>query len=599
MAAQTEGSGATFPTESPTCMAVAEPNQRPDPVVRALARCRSHFVAAAAFAAIGNLLLLTPSIYMMQVYNRVIPTGGLMTLAAISAVALFALLTLSLFDWLRGRLLIRAGNELDLALAAPMLELIATRPALGRTARAEAMRNVDLLRQTISSPAASALFDAPWTPIYILAAFLLHPALGALAFGASLLMLLFAWHNERAVRGPLRQAGEAASNAYAAQAHIASHAAEVRALGLATALTRRQLTLRGQVSTLQTDAAFAGGNHAAALKFFRLTLQSAALALGAVLVVEGSVSGGAVFASSLLISRALQPIEQIVAAWKPLLQARLAAASLSALFADDETRHHTALAPPTGAIEVERLTVANPISGRIALAEASFSVKAGEIVGVVGPSGSGKSTLLATIAGAALPARGHVRLDGASTADWDQERLARHIGYLPQSFILFPGTVKENISRFRGALGEDPEQLDAATIAAAETIGAHDMILRLPMGYDTPIGTGGIGLSAGQTQRIAIARALFGEPSLLLLDEATAHLDADSQAAFTRLLAQLRNRGSTVLLATHSNDVLACVDKLLILKEGRVERMATMVEPLAGMRPAAHPVGHVAQRVSS
>lgn len=559
-----------------------------DPVRNALEQCRPHFMAAALFSAVGNILLLTPALYMMQVYDRVVPTGALVTLAALSVVALFGLGALSALEWLRGRLLVRAGAQLDAALAGQALRLVMSRPDLGPVARAEAMRDLDTLRQTISSPAAAALFDAPWAPVYIIAAFLLHPALGMLTTGAAALMLALAWHNERRMRGPVRKAGDASNAAYARQLQISTHAAEVRALGIADALVRRQLGERAMVNEVQQRASFSGGNHSGLMRFLRLALQSAALAVGAVLVVEGNVSGGAVFASSLLLSRALQPIEQLVASWKSILQTRTAYARLGALFNTELVREHTRLPDPTGAFQVERLTVLAPLSDRVALADVSFAIEAGEVIGIVGPSGAGKSTLLRALAGAALPVRGHIRLDGASTADWDSEQLSRHIGYLPQSCALFPGTVKENISRFRGLLGEGGPQLDADVIAAARHIGAHEMILRLPHGYDTPVGGGGQGLSAGQTQRIAIARALFGNPRLLFLDEPTAHLDGPAQHAFIKMLSTVRSLGTTVLFATHSGDILASADRMLLLKEGRVESLGPISEVLPRLRPKAH-----------
>jgi ATP-binding cassette subfamily C protein len=571
---------------------------RKEPVRDALRRCKPHFVAAAIFSAVGNILLLTPSIYMMQVYDRVVPTGGLVTLAAISVVALFALATLSLLDWLRGRLLIRASAQLDLDLAEPVLRHAVSRPELSQVSRAEAMRDLDTLRQGIASPAAAAVFDVPWTPIYVLAAFLLHWALGLLTLASAGLMLLLAWHNERRIDEPIRVANEAAGSALARQRHISNHAAEVRALGLVTALCRRQLAERSALNRLQWRAAFIGGNHSGLLRFFRLTLQSAALALGALLVVEGSVSGGAVFASSLLLSRALQPIEQMVGAWKTIIQSRLAFDRLGRLFVNQQDRDYTLLPAPLGAIQVERLVVAAPMTDRVALADASFAIAPGEIIGVVGASGAGKSTLLRAIAGATLPARGHIRFDGASSTDWDPERLAVHIGYLPQNFILFPGTVKENIARFRTLLGDDPAAVDAAVIEAAGQIDAHEMILRLPNGYDTLIGTGGIGLSAGQTQRIAIARALYGKPSILILDEPTAHLDGQAQHAFVKLLSGLRKDRTTVLFATHSGDILASADKLLLLREGRVERFGPLSQVKADTRPKGRPVSHVPQKAS-
>jgi PrtD family type I secretion system ABC transporter len=559
-----------------------------NPVRDALKRCRRHFVGAATFSAVANFLYLTPSIYMMQVYERVVPTGGLVTLVAISVVTLFAYAALSSLDWLRGRLLIRAGAQVDADLAGRALHLVMSSPSLSRLDRAEALRNLDTLRQGISSPAAAAFLDIPWAPIYILVAFLLHPALGALTLCSAVLLLVLAWSNERSIRESVKTSGEAASIVYAKQMHISAHASEVRALGMATALTNRQLTERAEVNRLQAETSFSSGSHGSMMKFLRLTLQSAALGLGALLVVEGQLSAGAVFASSLLLSRALQPIEQVVAAWKTILQARSAYAKLGEIFKVEQRHAHTLLPDPTGAVQIERVTMLAPQSDRVALAEVSFSIKAGEIIGLVGHSGAGKSTLLRALVGATAPMRGNIRFDGASSTDWDPEQLARHVGYLPQSFILFPGTVKENIARFRGEDGGDPASLDKAAILAAQGVDAHEMILRLPNGYDTLIGTGGIGLSAGQTQRIAIARALFGDPKFLVLDEPTAHLDPEAQHAFVKTLSRLRVKGTTVLFATHSGDILASADKILVLKDGRVERFAALADSIPTLRPVSH-----------
>jgi PrtD family type I secretion system ABC transporter len=568
-----------------------------NPIRRALERCKPHFVAAAIFSAVSNVLALVPSIYMMQVYDRVIPTGGLMTLLVLSAVGLMGLMTMSLLDWLRSRLLFRAGARLDALLAGETLSLVLSRPRLNGLARSEAMRNLDTLRSGISSTAASALFDIPWAPIYVIVAFLLHPALGALVLGAAILVLALAWHNERALRAPVQLAGSAAAATYSRQAQLSANAGEVRALGMVQALAIRQLEDRAGVNELQRTASFSGGNHSGLSRFLRLVLQSAALGVGALLVVEGKLSGGAVFASSLLLGRALAPIELVVASWKPILQTRAAYIGLSQLFGDQPAPEHTRLPAPVGSIQVQNLTMLAPESDRVAIADIGFAIEPGQIVGLVGPSGAGKSTLLRALAGADLPARGHVRFDGASTADWDAELLARHIGYLPQNFILFPGTVKDNIVRFRRPDAEvSAAELDAAAIEAARTIGAHELILQMPQGYDTFIGHGGTGLSAGQAQRIAIARALFGDPRILLLDEPTAHLDVEAHRAFGQMLARQREAGHTVVFSAHSADLLGNADKLLLLRDGRIERFSPISEFADPRRPH---IVHAAQKVAS
>ena len=564
-------------------------------VWHAMRRCRPHFVWAATFSALINCLYLTPTIYMLQVYNRVLPTGGLPTLFMLSLIGVVALTVLATLELLRSRLLVRASARFDAELAGPTLTALMSQTQISRIDRQQVMREFDTLRQAMAGPGVLAALDAPWAPIYILAAFLLHPALGLLTLLASGLLLVLAWCNEKATHGPLKTANETAAVAYAKQAHASSLTAEVRALGMQRALTARHLADRAVVSRSQTQASFVAGRYSSSIKLIRLVLQSAALGLGAALVVKGALSAGAIFAASLLLSRALAPIEQIVGGWKGLVLAHGAYRTLIALFAGCDERVRTALPAPTGLIQVEGLSVLTPQNDRIAIDGASFVIKAGETIGVVGLSGAGKTTLLRALAGAVSPTRGHVRFDGGSAQDWDPELLAREIGYLPQDFALFPGSVKENISRFRIELGENPNVIDVAVVKAAQAVGAHDMIVRLPKGYDTPIGMGGVGMSAGQTQRIALARALFGNPRIVILDEPNAHLDVEADHALIKTLSRLRIAGVTVVVAAHSGDLLASMDKLLLLQAGRVVRFG----PLSGtLTPGATPVSHQSPEIA-
>jgi ATP-binding cassette subfamily C protein len=378
--------------------------------------------------------------------------------------------------------------------------------------------------------------------------------------------------NERATRAPLQRANEAANVAYVSQEYSTTSADVVRAMGMRRAIVRRHLHERETMFALQTQASFAASGYVTLTRFARLALQSLALGAGALLAVNNHISPGAIFAASFLISRALAPIEQVLGAWKSLVQSRGAYRTLNDLFTEEGLEPtRTRLPAPTGRLNIEALTVLNPRRDGAILSDIAFAVDAGEIVGIIGPSGAGKSTLVRMIAGAASPDRGAIRFDGADRKDWDPERLGEHIGFMPQEPTLFAGSIKANICRFQNFTAEDPTAIDAAVIEAAQRSGAHEMILRLPQGYDTELALGGRGLSAGQAQRIALARALYGTPKLLILDEPNAHLDAEGEALLLETLAEVKARGGTVLIVAHRTGVLAALDKLMVIREGRLE----------------------------
>jgi PrtD family type I secretion system ABC transporter len=546
-----------------------------DPVRRAVMACRAHYVTAAVLSGLANLLCLTPTIFMLQVYDRVVPTAGLGSLALLSLIALAAYATLGTLEWLRTRLLLKAGMRIDRLLAGPVLAVMlgGRRPEADRR---EALRQLDTFRQAMSGPVMTTLFDAPWMPIYVLVAFLLHPWLGTLTVAAGGLLFVLALINERVTHKPIAAAARAAGELQACQGHASAHAADIRALGMRQALSCKILDGRADLADLQLQATLAGGKVGGLMRIIRLILQSVGLAVGAWLAIDGKISGGAIFAVTLLLGRALHPIDQLTRSWKSVVRAREAYADLGRLLAEDRTTDaRTALPAPQGRITLENLAVA-PLGQRPVVSGASLTIEAGEVIGIAGLSGTGKSTLLATLGGALPPAAGHVRLDGASIEDWDADQLGRRIGYLPQSYVLFAGTVKENITRFAGVLGASEAVIDAAAIAAAQMAGAHEMILRLPQGYDTPIGDGGAGLSAGQAQRIALARALYGEPRVLLLDEPYAHLDSEGQAELLALIGRMKARGCTVLITAHQADMLSAADKVMLLGNGRVARFGAI-----------------------
>ena len=552
----------------------------------ALAATRRHFLAAAGFSALVNLLFVVPTIYMLQIYDRVVPTRGIQTLFFLTMVLLFALATLSLLDRIRTRLLVRAAAALDAIVAPRLLDSTLGRPDLPTARRA--LRDFDQMRSTLTGPGVLALFDAPWTPIYILVCFLVHPLIGLLALAGGFVLPAIAWFNEKAVRSRLDRAEGAAAQSYTLQDHLLSSAESVRALGMRRAMVGRQLRERESMLTLQTEANFSGGGYFVATKFVRLSLQSLALGLGAVLAIEGSISAGAIFAGSFLIARALQPIEMLIGSWKPLVTAWSNYLELDEMFAGERQAFApTALPPPRGKIDVEGITILNERRDGAIVNNVSFSVAAGEVIAIVGPSGAGKSTLVRTLAGALPADRGTVRLDGASSTDWEPERLAQHIGYLPQDSVLFPGTIAENIARFGSELGGERGDIDESVIAAADAVGAGELIRRLQGGFDHQLWAGGRGLSAGQAQRVALARAMFGDPAILILDEPNSHLDGEGDAALVKALGEAKQRGKTVLIVSHKLGVLPVVDRILVMREGRAELFGPRDEILAKIMPPA------------
>ncbi len=560
----------------------------PNAMELAFAQCRRHFVAAAIFSALVNVLHIVPTIYMLQVYDRVVPTQGHQTLFFLTLFLLFSLATLSLLDRVRTRLLVRAGVQMDAVLAPALLDATLGRP--DKPVARQALREFDTLRQTLSGAGVLALFDAPWMPIYVLICFLVHPALGIVALAGGAILAMIAWRSERRNKPMLEQAQSAAGISYASQDALLNGAEAVRALGMRRAMVARQLANRNQMLSLQTQAGLASGNYMTMTKFVRLALQSLALGLGALLAIDNLISGGAIFAASFLIARALAPIEQIIGSWKGLLQARNSYRQLGALLAETADQPVVTQLPALkGAILLDSVTVLNDTRETAIVSEVSFTLNPGEVVAVIGPSGAGKSTLARVIAGAIRPDRGCVRVDGADTADWDPENLARHIGYLPQDPTLFAGTIKENIARFATDLPDaDTAAIDAGVVKAADRAQARSLIQQLMGGFDHGLKPGGRGLSAGQSQRIALARAMYGDPAILILDEPNAHLDSEGDVALVQAIDHYKRAGHTVIIVSHKLGILPVVDKLLVMRAGRVELFGPrddILQKIAPQRP--------------
>jgi len=558
------------------------------PLAAAIRACRTHLLMALLFSALVNLLYLVPTLYMMQVYDRVVPTGGVLTLVLLTVVAVFALGTLAALDWLRTRLLIRAGLRLDKLLASTILARIVDMQ--GGKPSTQAMREFDNVRAAVSGQGVLALFEAPWTPLYLACCFMLHPAIGVLTLVGGLILFILAVLNERDSRPRLKSAIQSTNSAYAAQEGIAGQTEVVRALGMRQASINRQIVERQAAVAQYADAQLNGGKYSGVIKFLRLAMQSLSLGLAALLAVKGQISPGSIIAASVLLSRAVAPIEMLVGAWPNLTQARTSWKALVDLFAS--TAHvdkpRTALPAPAGKVQLEGVSVRLPGAEAPQLRQVTLTLSPGQTLGVIGPSGSGKTTLARVLAGALSPTTGVVRLDGAEYAARESDELARYIGYLPQTPSLFAGSIKDNISRFsRDMALRSPAEIDALAVAAAMAAGAHEMILRLPAAYDTVLGPFGSGVSAGQAQRIALARALFGAPPLLVLDEPNSNLDQEGESALMSAILAATARGAVVVIVAHRAGVLSRVDRLMVLRDGAVQMEGPREEVLARMRSAA------------
>lgn len=543
----------------------------PPPMKAALDQCRSHLVAAAFFSALINLLYLAPTIYMMQVYDRVVPTGGVWTLFWLTVVLGFALGTLGALDNVRARLMMLVSLRLNDALAGRILAALV---GSNRTATvSQAMREFDVLRQTMTGPAMTAMFDTPWTPIYFFTAFLIHPLLGLMILLGGAVLVTLAVINERSSRERGKVGMQANAAAYAAQESLARHAELVRAMGVRQAMVVRHQQARAEGLRNATDVQMLGLRYSGLIKFARMFMQSLALGAGAILAVEGQISTGMIIAASVLLSRALQPIEQMVGSWQTIVASRQALDTLRSLLDSDaaEIREYHPLPAPKGQVTTLGVSLRDADQKRYILRNITFQLLPGELVGLIGSSGSGKSTLARILAGAIAPEVGEVRYDGALNTDWDPDLLAAHIGYMPQVSQFLPGTVAENISRFAVQRGEDPNLVGQKVISAAQEAMVHELILQFPGGYDAQLGTPAFGMSGGQMQRIALARALYGEPSLLVLDEPTSALDGDGETALIRAVAKAKARGATVLMVAHQFTILGSADRLIMLRNGGIE----------------------------
>lgn len=542
-----------------------------EPLRDAVRQCRQHLVQAAIFSGLLNLLFLAPAIYMLQIYDRIVPTRGLQTFLMLTIIYIFAVATLGMLDWLRSCLLIRSAARLNRLLAGEILSALLAPADRVRSPSGSVLREFDSFRQSVTGPSAVAMFDLPWFPIYIAVCFTLHPAIGLLALTCAAILLGLALLHERAMAPAMAQAMMAQQSSYQSIEETLRAGDVVRTLGMQSGLIARHLRARETASTTQARMAFISARFMTTTKTARIAMQSFALALGALLAIEQKISTGAIFAAALLMSRALAPIETMSTAWRNIVQARIAIKNLNAIFNQRASlRDATTLPNPVGKITIENLAVRLADHEGNILHDISARIEPGELIGIVGPSGAGKSTLLRAIAGELAPHAGDVRLDGASLAHWRPDQLARSLGYVPQTTSLLGGSIKDNISRFKSAVGSESAAIDAEVVRVATLCNAHDFILRLPLAYETLLQPGGGGLSVGQAQRVALARALYGKPSVVLLDEPNAHLDFEGETKLIALLKDLKAAKVTVIVAAHRMRLLEGSDKLLLLRAGKM-----------------------------
>lgn len=528
---------------------------------------RGLFLPVLVFSGLVNLLMLTGPLFMMQVYDRVLPGRSEATLFALTGLMAFLYAAMVVIDHARAQLVARIGARLVRRLERPVFEAV-QRLQLRRpndpAARAAAA-DLDTLQRWLASPVFLALFDAPWVPAYMALIFLFHPLLGWLAVAGAVALVALAVLNQVVVRSHLAAAADSAQAAERLGEALRAEAPTLAALGMTGPGFDRWAALRARTLAATLDGSDRAGLFAAASRGLRLFLQSAMLAAGAWLVLRGELGPGAMIAASIILGRALAPVEQAVGQWGSVQAARTGWRRLGSLLAgwsDEPAR--LALPRPAGNLAVQDLVVVPPGALRASLREVSFVLPAGRVLGVIGPSGAGKSTLARALVGAWPSLSGAVRLDGLALEAWDRAALGAALGYLPQRVTLFEGTVAENIARLH------PDPPAEAVLAAARAAGAHEMILALPQGYDTPISAGGAGLSGGQVQRIGLARALYGGPVLCVLDEPDAHLDGAGMAALGATIRALRERGTTVVIMAHRAAALAACDELLVLDGGRV-----------------------------
>lgn len=555
---------------------ISKINHSKNEIAQILLGFRGTFRTVGVFSAIINLLMLVPSLYMLQVYDRVLSSRNETTLWMLTVMMLGAYLFISALEFVRSFVLIRLGAQLDMKLN-KRIYTAAFEQNLKRAGgnAGQALQDLANIRQFLTGNGVFAFFDAPWFPIYLLVIFLFNTYLGLFALVGTILLVALAYVNEVVSRKPLSQA----SGMHVAASNLATNnlrnAEVIEAMGMLPNLMSRWFKLHSRFIQLQAEASEKASIVGAVTKFARISMQSLILGFGALLALKGTITPGMMIVASILMGRALSPVEQLINVWKSWSSTRSAYQRLVELLSTNPPRiTGMALPKPLGRVGLQSVTAVPPGAAEAAIKNLSFTLAPGDVLGVIGPSGAGKSTLARLLVGVWPAAVGHVRLDGADVYQWDKDELGPHIGYLPQDIELFGGTISENIARF----GEvDAEKV----VLAAKRAGVHDMILHMPMGYNTPIGDGGAGLSGGQKQRIGLARAMYDDPSLIVLDEPNSNLDDVGEKALLAAIADLHQRGKTIVMITHRTSAIGVTNKLLLLTDGVAQMFGPSAEVLA------------------
>ena len=550
-------------------------------IIQALLGYRRVFRTLAVFSMLINLLMLVPSIYMLQVYDRVLPSRNGITLAMLTLMMLGMYGFSSVLEFVRSFIVIRIGGKLDMHLNSRVYTAAFETNLKQHSANAgQSLNDLTTIRQFVTGNALFAFFDAPWFPIYLAVIFIFNVWLGVFALAGSVILIALAIVNERVSRRPLSEATALSIRSSSLATANLRNAEVIEAMGMLSNLMARWSILNSGFLARQAEASEKAALVTNVTKFFRLSLQSLVLGIGALLAIDGKISPGMMIAGSILMGRVLSPLEMVISVWRQWSGARGAYDRLVVLLESNPVRRiGMALPAPAGHLTLEGVSAAPPGLRVPVVQGLSFTIEAGDVVGVIGPSASGKSTLARLMVGVWSAAVGTVRLDGADIYQWDKDQLGPHIGYLPQDIELFGGSIAENIARFGQIESEK-------VIEAAKLAGVHELILRLPQGYDTLVGDRGAGLSGGQKQRIGLARALYGDPSFIVLDEPNSNLDESGEAALKQAIERLRAAGKTVVLITHRTSIIAATTKLLLLVEGQLKMYGPTAHVLATLQKA-------------